>query len=129
MDSKYTVVQLSGAHNFYWVSIVHTILPSFTLPPTAPGHKKNKTKNKLFHVQIKKKIPVGCQIFPRIRRIGKHIRFAQSSGCRNGKPMGCKYAIIQSSGRVWNVPEVSEETGRGLSARTILESAAGRRNR
>jgi hypothetical protein len=31
---------ISGAHNFYLVSIVHTILPSFTLPPTAPGHKK-----------------------------------------------------------------------------------------
>jgi hypothetical protein len=29
-----------GAHNFYWVSIVYTILPSFTLPPTALGHKK-----------------------------------------------------------------------------------------
>jgi hypothetical protein len=24
MDSKYTVVQSSGAHDFYWVSIVHT---------------------------------------------------------------------------------------------------------
>jgi hypothetical protein len=30
MDSKYAVVQSSGAHNFYWVSIVHTILPSLT---------------------------------------------------------------------------------------------------
>jgi hypothetical protein len=37
---------------FYWVFIVYTILPSFTLPPTAPGYKKQK--NKLFHVQIKK---------------------------------------------------------------------------
>jgi hypothetical protein len=27
MDSKYTVIQSNGAHNFYWVSIVHTILP------------------------------------------------------------------------------------------------------
>jgi hypothetical protein len=67
----------SGTHNFYWVSIVHTILPSFTLPQTAPGHKKqknkNKNKNNPFHVQIKKKIQVGSQTFRRIRRIEKHI--------------------------------------------------------
>jgi hypothetical protein len=24
---------MPGAHNFYWVSMVHTILPSFTTPP------------------------------------------------------------------------------------------------
>jgi hypothetical protein len=30
MDSKYTIVQSSGIHNFYWVSIVQTILHSFT---------------------------------------------------------------------------------------------------
>jgi hypothetical protein len=28
MDCKYAVVQSSGAHDLYWVSIVHTILPS-----------------------------------------------------------------------------------------------------
>jgi hypothetical protein len=33
--------------------------------------KKMKNKNKLFHVQIK--IPVGYEIFRRIRRIEKHI--------------------------------------------------------
>jgi hypothetical protein len=44
MDCKYAVVQSSGAHNFYWVSIVHTILLSFILPPGALGHKKQKKK-------------------------------------------------------------------------------------
>jgi hypothetical protein len=53
------------AHNFYLGSIVHTILPSFALLPTAPGHKKqkNKNKNKLFHVQIKKN-PDGLSNIP-----------------------------------------------------------------
>jgi hypothetical protein len=56
MGCKYAVVQSSGAHNFYWVSTVHIILPSFTLPrPPQATERKNKNKNKLFHVQIKKK--------------------------------------------------------------------------
>jgi hypothetical protein len=33
--------------------------------------KQQKNKNNLFHVQII--IPVGCQIFSRMRRIEKHI--------------------------------------------------------
>jgi hypothetical protein len=87
MDSKYTVVQSSGAHNFYWVSIVHTILPSFTLPPTAPGHKKQKKQK---------------QTVPRADK-----------------------KVVE----LWSVTEVSEKTGRGLNAGSILKSAARKINR
>jgi hypothetical protein len=38
---------------------------------TKERKSKTKIKNNLFHVQII--IPVGCQIFHRIRRIEKHI--------------------------------------------------------
>jgi hypothetical protein len=38
---------------------------------TKERNSKSKIKNKMFHVQII--IPVGCQIFRRIRRIEKHI--------------------------------------------------------
>jgi hypothetical protein len=89
MDCKYAVVQSSGAHNFYWVSIAHTILPSFTLPQTAPGHKKQKQKQT-------------------VSRADKKSRW-----------------VVE----LWSVTEVSEETGRGLNAGSILKSAAGRRNR
>jgi hypothetical protein len=39
-------------------------------------------------------------------------RFAQSSGCRNGKPMDCKYAVVQSSGWVVERHRVSERNRR-----------------
>jgi hypothetical protein len=39
---KHSIKDQEGAHNFYWASIVHTILPSSTLPPTAPGRKKEQ---------------------------------------------------------------------------------------
>jgi hypothetical protein len=46
----------------------------------------------------------------------------------NGKPMNSKYTVVQWSGRVVDVTEVSEETGRGLEAGSILKSATGRRD-
>jgi hypothetical protein len=64
MDCKYAVVQLSGVDNFYWVSIVHTILPSFTLPlhfPRPPQATKNK-----------KKIPGGLSMITMQPRDGFH---------------------------------------------------------
>jgi hypothetical protein len=39
-------VCLVGEHNFYWVPIAHTILPSFTLPPTSPADKKRRETQK-----------------------------------------------------------------------------------
>jgi hypothetical protein len=102
MDYKYAVAQSSGAHNFYWVSIVHTILPF----PRPPQTTKNKNNNKLFHVQIIN-TPVGCQMYRRIRRIE-----IQNPNC-----------VVE---RVpWSVTEVSEGTGWGLNAGSILKSAAG----
>jgi hypothetical protein len=46
IDCKYAVVQSSDAHNFYWVSIVHTFCPPsyFPRPPQATKNKKTKTK-------------------------------------------------------------------------------------
>jgi hypothetical protein len=80
MDSKYSVIKPSGAHNFYLVSIVYTILPSFKLSPTAPGHKKRKnkkikTKFKPVPRADKKQIPVGCQMYCHTRRIEIQNRF------------------------------------------------------
>jgi hypothetical protein len=73
MDCKYTIDKSSGAHDFYWIYIVHTILPSFTLPPTAqPTKIKIKNIEKKFKTvrrADKKKILVGCQMYRRIRRI------------------------------------------------------------
>jgi hypothetical protein len=43
IDSKYTVLELPGVYNFYWDSIVHTILPSVILS-SVPGHKKKFQK-------------------------------------------------------------------------------------
>jgi hypothetical protein len=40
--------------------------------PTAPGHKKIKQKQTVARAD-KQKIPVGCRIFRRTRRIEKHI--------------------------------------------------------
>jgi hypothetical protein len=77
---------------FYWVSIVHVILPSFTLPPTAPGHKKQKQtvpradKKSRWVVKYSAVYVESKNTF----------RFAQSSGCRNGKPVDCKYTVVQS---------------------------------
>jgi hypothetical protein len=45
MDCKYAVVQSSGAHNFYWVSIVHSILPS-TLPWVVECYRGKRTQQK-----------------------------------------------------------------------------------
>jgi hypothetical protein len=101
MDCKYAVVQSSGAHSFYWISIVHTILPSFTLPPTAPGHKKQKQEQKQTVPHADKKNPVGCQIFHRIRKIETHIPICAVERMPQRKTDGdCEYAVVQSSGRV-----------------------------
>jgi hypothetical protein len=40
---KYTVVQSSGVHNFYWVSIVHTILPSRVVECYRGKRKQSKS--------------------------------------------------------------------------------------
>jgi hypothetical protein len=104
MDTKYTVVQSSGARNFYWVSIVRTI----SLLHTSPDHPRpQKTKKQ------KQKQTVSCAD-KKIRWVVKYsavyveskntFRFALSSGCRNGKPMDCKY--------LWSVTEVSERNRR-----------------
>jgi hypothetical protein len=45
--------------------------PSGDKGSTFTFKQKKKNKNSLFHVKIK--IPVGCEIFRRIRRIEKHI--------------------------------------------------------
>jgi hypothetical protein len=48
--------------------------------------RKSKIKNNLFHVQII--IPVGCQIFRRIRRIEKHIPIGVVKRMSQRKPDG-----------------------------------------
>jgi hypothetical protein len=75
-DESFTVTRVfCGAHNFYWVSIVHTIYPPcFPRPPQATENKKKqKQKQTVPRADKKKKIPVGCQIFRRTCRIEKHI--------------------------------------------------------
>jgi hypothetical protein len=63
---------------------------------TNESKKKQKNTNNLVHVQII--IPVGCQIFRRIRRTEKHTPIGVVEGCRHGKLADCKYAVVQSSG-------------------------------
>jgi hypothetical protein len=47
MDSKYTVVQSSDTHNFYWVSIVLIIIIIASADrPTSQKTKKQKQKQK-----------------------------------------------------------------------------------
>jgi hypothetical protein len=55
--------------------------------------KKTKNKNNLFHAQIK--IPVGCQIFRRIRRIEKHIPTGVVGRMSQGKTDGLQeYRVL-----------------------------------
>jgi hypothetical protein len=53
---------------------------------TKERKSKSKIKNNLFHVQII--IPVGCQIFRRIRRIEKHIPIGVVERMSQRKPDG-----------------------------------------
>jgi hypothetical protein len=53
---------------------------------TKTKKQKQKNKNSLLHVQIK--IPVGCQIFRRIRRIENHIPIGVVERMSQGKTVG-----------------------------------------
>jgi hypothetical protein len=66
---------------------------------TSKQKREKRKKNNLFHVQIKKSrwVVKYSAIYVESKNT---FQFAQSSGCHNGKPMDCKYAVVQSSGRV-----------------------------
>jgi hypothetical protein len=99
---------LQGAHNFYWASIVHTILPPSHFPRPRQATKKKKEKKPRWVVKY-------SAIYVKSKNT---FQLAQSIRYHNGKPMDCKYAVVQS-----NVTEVSEENG------SILKSAARKRSR
>jgi hypothetical protein len=108
MDRKYAIVQSSGAYNFYWVSIVHTILPSF-------------------RVGVEEGEITLCYIVPLIIISTSPNRPRPQKTKKQKQKQTFPRADKKSLWVVelWSVTEVSEETGRGLNAGSILKSAAG----